>query len=69
MNLHESFHMLIFFLLLPQRIHGTGIFTYMKTIKINYINVAKYTVRPMDPMDPTHVEPPGSQWVDGVLQP
>ena len=33
------------------RIHGTnGIFTYMKTIKINHSNVGKYNVRPMDPM-------------------
>ena len=29
----------------PWRIHGTnGIFTYMKTIKINYINVGKYNI-------------------------
>ena len=27
-----------------QRIHGTGIFTYMKTIKINHENVGKYTI-------------------------
>ena len=31
------------------RIHGTVIFTYMKTININYINVGKYH----SPMDPT----------------
>ena len=31
------------------RIHGTGIFTYMKTIKINYSCWCKYT-SPMDPV-------------------
>ena len=36
--------------LLTLRIHVTGIFTYMKTIDINYkFYVGKYTVRPMDP--------------------
>ena len=35
-----------------QRIHGTGIFTYMKTIQINFkckVHNGKYT-SPMDPM-------------------
>ena len=31
----------------PWRIHATGIFTYMKTMKINYINVGK-CASPMD---------------------
>ena len=30
-------------------IHGTGIFTYMKTIKINHSWIGKYAFRPMDP--------------------
>ena len=34
---------------LTHRIHGTGIYTYMKTIKINHSWIGKYTVRPMGP--------------------
>ena len=37
-------------ILIPHRIHGTGIFTYMKTIKNQpFIRVGKYT-SPVDPM-------------------
>ena len=35
---------------IPNRIHGTGIFTYIYTQKISTIHVGKYT-SPMDAME------------------